>query len=195
MSLIEVNSGIMFDFLKPTPEMIDLNDIAFSLAKEQRFNNVLDEDWFVIQHVLLVHHLVKIGGGTKLEQFTALHHDDPEGYFRDLPTPLKQLCGDYKRLYNLTAGVIGAKYNINITDLKGIVKECDNNAMIIERTLFSKRQASWINWTVDDFIIMDEKEDFKISSFIEDIKHSSRYELIARYMRLHISLQSEIASK
>ena len=90
-------SGIMFNLAEPTPEMVNIRDVAHALSRIVRFNGHGD-GISVAQHSVMVHDDLytnhRAGAGIAL---LGLLHDAHEAYTGDLPTPLKELLpGIYK---------------------------------------------------------------------------------------------------
>lgn len=84
MTSIATRTGRVIDFLNPDPAQFSLEDIQSGLASEQRFAGQIERSYSVLQHSLLVAHLVP--PECRLQ---ALMHDAPEAFVRDLPSPLK----------------------------------------------------------------------------------------------------------
>lgn len=95
---IETYSGIKFYFLEPTPDMININDIAQSLSRQCRFSGHLKKFLSVAEHSILVSR----NCDNKLH---GLLHDASEAYLLDVPSPIKQYLLNYKEL---EAGVMKA---------------------------------------------------------------------------------------
>ena len=91
---IQTHSGIAFDLLKPTPDMIVIDDIAHALSNLCRFTGH-SKFYSVAQHSRLASFMVS-------EQFAlqALMHDASEAYLTDISAPLKALpcMAEYKKL-------------------------------------------------------------------------------------------------
>lgn len=192
MSFIKLHSGKHYDFLRPTVDMISIHDISHNLAREQRFGNCLDQDWSVLQHVLLVSHLVKVTGGTTREQYIALHHDDPEAYLRDMATPAKELMRDYQKLYFRCAATIAEKFNIDsLTSLPDKVKKLDRQVMLIEDVLFSPVDSDWHNFTFMKFEELNAELDHEIKKGIANVKHP-KYRVQQLYLKRHVELVKEL---
>lgn len=81
-------TGRKFDFANPTPEMIDLKDIARGLARIPRFMAQTNIMITVAEHSMYV--ADNVPDEFKLE---ALLHDAAEAYTGDIPSPLKALIG------------------------------------------------------------------------------------------------------
>lgn len=190
MSSIKMNSGVFYDFENPTLEMIDIGDIIHSLSKEQRFSNQLDEDWSVIQHVLLVTKLVEVKGGSPYEKYQALHHDDFEAYGKDIPTPFKNLLPNYKKIERLGNIILGEYFSVNLISWEPIVKQYDSIAMKIEDVLFSNTESRWHNFTLEDLKKLDTT--FEIVPFISTLRNKSREELQRMYLSKHLRLKEKL---
>lgn len=91
MTFILTASGRIFDYRSPRPSMIDIGDIARALSRESRFNGHTSVFYSVAQHAVIASWLVP-----QPFALEALLHDAPEAYLKDLPSPLKALCPDYR---------------------------------------------------------------------------------------------------
>ena len=118
--------GIEFDIMNPTPEMIDIEDIAHSLSNQCRWGGHTPFFHSVAEHCLLCAEMAP--APFRLE---ALMHDASEAYILDVPTPLKALLGNYKEIEDKIMGVIAKKYGIN-WPLSKTVKEIDKQILNIE---------------------------------------------------------------
>lgn len=83
---IATAGGASFDFAAPGPEMIDLETIAWHLAREPRWCGNLKWHFSVAQHSLCVAEAIE----NPSWRIYGLLHDAAEAYTRDLPTPFKQ---------------------------------------------------------------------------------------------------------
>lgn len=143
---IKTKNGHRFDYNNPSSNLYDYDEIAVALSREQRFANHLELTWTVGQHALLVHKIATLQTEDRLIRKLALHHDDLEAYFRDLPTPLKTLCRDYQNIYKRHE----AHYYLNVLHLPPQVcrtnelERHDYFAMLFEDVLFGSNQN--IKW-------------------------------------------------
>ncbi len=71
--------------LCPSPEEIDIDDIARSLAQQCRFLGHTDAHYSIAQHSILVSELVPAQ-----DALWGLLHDAGEAYLGDLPAPIKR---------------------------------------------------------------------------------------------------------
>jgi hypothetical protein len=81
-------TGRRVHFLAPSPDEIDIDDIAHSLSYQCRFLGHTDGFYSVAQHSVLVSELVPEG-----DALWGLLHDTAEAYLGDLPAPIKREPG------------------------------------------------------------------------------------------------------
>lgn len=131
-----------FDFEDPSASVIDIHDIAAGLSRCCRFAGQLPDDvplYSVAQHSVHVSWLVPA-------EF-ALHgllHDAAEAYMGDLPSPLKQLCPDFKAIEKRVEAVIWAHFGLPET-LPPEVKHADYRMLHTEkRDISSVRGADHV---------------------------------------------------
>lgn len=84
--ILPTYTGLQFDLLEPTMDMICIEDIAHHLAIENRFNGSTKFPYSVGYHSILVSR--QCPSGLELE---GLLHDAAEAYCKDLPSPLKKV--------------------------------------------------------------------------------------------------------
>ncbi len=177
----------MYDFANPTSEMINFEDITHHLSKEQRFANMLDDEWSVLQHVLLVRKLVEHKQGDTLQQFIALHHDDFEAYGRDIPTPLKNLLPNYKIIEKKGNKAISNVLGVNLTNMPDIVHECDSLTVKIEDYLFSRTDSDWHDMRRSKLMVIDKH--FDIITYITRLMNCDKSQHIEDYYNWHLKLK------
>jgi 5'-nucleotidase len=129
MSWMQTYFGIKFDLLRPTPEMVDIRDIAHALAFQCRFNGHITPFYSVAQHSVHVaahlHHLPARG------RLQGLLHDAPEAYVGDMVRPLKNVMPIFKRIEEGVWLAICEKFDIN-PDLHPDVGKADNAMLYSE---------------------------------------------------------------
>lgn len=91
MNWILTRSGVEFDLVNPTADMVNIGDVAHSLARTQRFNGHTDKNCNVALHSVMVAYLVKERDRSLM--LPALMHDAAEAYTGDVTTPIKQMLG------------------------------------------------------------------------------------------------------
>lgn len=122
---IRTHTGKFMNVFQPTPDMIDIEDIAHALAHIPRFGGHLHRFYSVAQHSL---HCAE--GADKGHELAALLHDASEAYLGDIPTPIKNHLYDYKRIEDGLMKVIAEKFGFEYP-LSSEVKRVDK-AMLNE---------------------------------------------------------------
>lgn len=127
VGVIKTNSGIKFNIEYPTPEMVDINDIATALGMICRYNGQIPTFYSVAEHSVKVAEWL-IGNGHPELALEGLMHDAAEAYIGDIVRPMK-LMPDFAVIYNeLEVGVeraIGDKFNLTLWPMNPHVKEAD----------------------------------------------------------------------
>lgn len=142
---IETHSGKKMYFLDPTPDMIDIDDIAHSLSLQCRFSGHTSRFYSVAEHSINVASELADEG---LEiQLQGLLHDASEAYLLDVPSPVKQYLGGYKEMEEKLMRAIFTKFGVK-WPMSIMVKEADHVMLKREaKVLIPSQGASW----VDDF--------------------------------------------
>lgn len=104
---IETRSGRRVDYFNPDPDTIDIEDIAYALANQCRYNGHSAMFYSVAEHSVAVAQLVP-----KELQLLALLHDAAEAYVGDIPSPLKQYLGGFDAIEDGLAAAIYEKYGV-----------------------------------------------------------------------------------
>jgi hypothetical protein len=131
-------SGLLFNYLEPTVEMININDIAVGLSREFRFGNQTPEPFTVAQHSVIVSQLVP-----DKYSLEGLLHDAPEAYMKDLPAPLKINFPEYTKVENRIMEVIAKAFNLSYPFHKSI-KEADIVSLEREwQCLFIEKKSNY----------------------------------------------------
>lgn len=144
MTWITTYTGKTFDFVNPTPEMIDIADIAHSLAAQVRFNGHTLVPYSIGQHSMGVATWVFKELQDKAIALQGLLHDATEAYVGDLVSPLKELIPDFKQIEKRIWAVIATKFGVPI-ELHPMVKETDLRILLTERNhlLNNERTPAW----------------------------------------------------
>lgn len=135
-------SGRRLDLLNPSPDDIEIEDIAHGLARVARWNGqtVGAHAFSVAQHSLLVE---RIAGALNDDwpadwRLAALLHDAPEYVVGDLISPFKTAIGlDYKAFELRLLGAIHQRFGLpaNLpTDVQAQIKAADRIAAYFEAT-------------------------------------------------------------
>ncbi len=93
-TILETVTGRFVDVMKPSPDMIDFEDIAWSLSRQARFNGhtISTIPYSVAQHSVMVAERVRTMGWDAMV-LPALLHDAAEAYISDIPSPIKNIPG------------------------------------------------------------------------------------------------------
>lgn len=91
-TILETVTGKKFDVLNPKSEMVSLDDIAWSLSRQSRFNGhtIPVIPFSVAQHSIHVAEYVAKRYDLSLVP-AALMHDAAEAYISDIPSPIKHI--------------------------------------------------------------------------------------------------------
>lgn len=148
---VETFSGRFVDVSNPSPESIDINDIAHALSQTCRYGGHCLRYFSVAEHAVFVSRRVERKGGSPKQQLAALHHDDSEAYLGDIPRPMKPLLGEAYRVMTdmmdeaivlgldlVGAGVLACDFH------DPAVKAADTWALFVEaRHLLPSEGRSW----------------------------------------------------
>lgn len=164
MTFISTYSGKAFDLLNPTPDMIDVNDIAHHLSLINRFTGATREPYSVAQHSVLVAMVVENKLPKTSLPLGALLHDCHEAFIGDISTPMKDLIGR-NRINRFSVEIDRAIAEALMGDpddrclmIHPAVKNADLRMLATEkRDLLEPSEREW-EWTKDV-----EPYDFKIT--------------------------------
>ena len=135
---IQTFTGKRFCYKDPTPESIDITDIAVALSRECRYAGHILLYYSVAQHCVHVSEVVSLTStpetasevGAVLMQrgfkdnelryqlvqdclaFLGLMHDATEAYMKDIPSPLKAILPDYKALEEKAERAVFARFGL-----------------------------------------------------------------------------------
>lgn len=124
---IMIHSGKYFDFLRPEDSIYEITDIAHGLSNICRFGGHCNEFYSVAQHCVMASQFVK---GSHC--YDALMHDAAEAFIGDIPSPLKMLLPDYKKIEKKIEADIFKRFNVNFP-LPPEVKHIDLVMLATER--------------------------------------------------------------
>jgi 5'-deoxynucleotidase YfbR-like HD superfamily hydrolase len=135
-------SGRRLDLLDPSPEDIEITDIAHGLARVARWNGqtVGDHAFSVAEHALVVEAIVsdRMPQRSNAEALAALLHDAPEYVIGDLISPFKTAIGlDYKAFELRILAAIHLRFGLPAIlqpHLTAAIKAADTVAAYYEAT-------------------------------------------------------------
>lgn len=138
MPWIHTYTGRKFPLLNPTPDDIDIEDIAHALSRICRFGGHTHEHYSVAQHSWHLSFIVP-----SEYAFEALMHDAPEFAIGDIVSPVKWQIPSIKPVEDGIWRAICDKFHLSF-DLPDAVKEAD--AMILTdevRCFMSPQPEQW----------------------------------------------------
>jgi len=146
---IQTVSGKAFDFQNPTPDMVDINDIAMGLSKQCRFNGQTNRFYSVAEHCVLVSRLSIFK--TPYEQLAALLHDAAEAYIGDVADPVKQNLPWFKETEKKILAVVWKSLGFEplSDELKDKIRSGDFQIFLNEKNqLMAEKDAQ--DWELPD---------------------------------------------
>jgi hypothetical protein len=133
-------SGIAFDPTNPTPEMIDIKDVAHALSRICRFGGHMHAPKGSAGMYTVAQHSTFVADFCPPElKLTGLLHDAAEAYIGDIITPVKYLFGmSYYRDIELRIlrWAIEPKFGIALTPKPDEVHEMDLRLRVTEALCF-----------------------------------------------------------
>ena len=98
----ETYTGTAFYPRSPRVEDVNVIDIAHHLSCQSRYLGAAsigeaDTIFSTAQHCCLLCDYIKETGGSAMDCYQILHHDDAEAYLTDVPRPIKQYMPEYKQ--------------------------------------------------------------------------------------------------
>jgi hypothetical protein len=137
----------------PTPDMVDIEDIAHALSMTCRFGGHCRDFYSVAEHSVNVQILgsllPQLYNENQRRALALLLHDSAEAYLGDVVSPLKRMLRpQYQELEKRWLRAIEIKFNLGnlLTEPEPLVKHCDLRALSIEiENLCSPVHPDW--WT------------------------------------------------
>jgi len=143
-STIRLRSGKYLDLSCPSPDDIQLEDIAGGLAKICRFGGQIDCFYSVAEHSVECARQARVDGVSAEGQMAVLLHDAAEAYIGDVVKPLKEMLPDYKAVESRLEAAIATRFGIDVAKWAPVIREIDHAMLIAERRLlFSRDQVVW----------------------------------------------------
>lgn len=134
-------SGRRLDLLEPSPDDIEIGDVAHGLARVARWNGQTagPHIFSVAQHCLLVEALAAslAPGAPVAARLTALLHDAPEYVIGDLISPFKTVVGEnYRAVEARILAAVHVRFGLPDPSpgLRALVKRADRAAAFLEAT-------------------------------------------------------------
>ena len=126
-----------FHFLEPTPDEIDIRDIANALSKTCRYGGHCNRFYSVAEHS------VRLAGFMNTpSKLSALLHDAEEAYVPDIPRPIKAVTKDLQDISFVIQEAILNKYKAIEADWNTI-KKLDNRLLVTEAKELGVFNEEW----------------------------------------------------
>jgi hypothetical protein len=140
-------SGALFDPFRPAPKLIDIQDIAWSLSMQCRYNGHVKRFYSVAEHSIHVVSLVKAMNPdiSYRKQLQALMHDATEAYIGDMVKPVKVMFSLFNKVEDKLWVNICTRFDMDIKWSKELTY-CDGQAAVTEMETLTSRKASH-TWT------------------------------------------------
>lgn len=139
-SSILTSTGKWFDILKPSPSIIELQDIASALSKLCRFGGHCSQFYSVAEHSILAAELMRQRHGDNQTLLRwALLHDASEAYVVDIPRPAKRQLGDYARIEEAIQRAVAERFGLP-WPMPSEVHEVDNDILSLELRAYMPNQ-------------------------------------------------------
>jgi len=128
MVQMQTFTGKIVDLQSPTPDVVDIEDVAHALSMICRYGGHCDEFYSVAEHsVVLEEFAARI---SPKESLFFLLHDAAEAYLGDVVSPLKKVLTSFvelEKLWRMLA--IGARYDLSTTP------EMEDQLVLLENRL------------------------------------------------------------
>jgi len=139
-SSILTSTGKWFDILKPSPSMIELQDIASALSKLCRFGGHCSQFYSVAEHSILAsERMSQRYGNSQILMRWALLHDASEAYVVDIPRPAKRQLVDYIRIEETIQRAVAERFDLP-WPMPEEVHEIDNDILSLELRAYMPNQ-------------------------------------------------------
>jgi hypothetical protein len=155
---IQTYSGKAFDLVFPTPEMVDIEDIAWSLSRINRYNGHTTRRYSVAQHCVAMSRKAMADGHSVEIALAMLLHDASEAYLGDMTRPVQLLLeslmpgfrATWTDAHNHVSCVILERFGFTgLIDLHDpLVKQYDNAILLDEKAqVMAPEQRDWgLTW-------------------------------------------------
>lgn len=136
-SWLQTYSGLKFFPENPTPDMIDLKDIAHALAFSCRYNGQCKMFYSVAEHSVYVSRMVP-----EEHALAALLHDAAEAYVGDIVRGVKHLVHGFSEMEDKILSMILMKYGCHPV-LDPCIKKADNEILYWEKEVLMPGHFEW----------------------------------------------------
>lgn len=141
---ILTHSGLYFDLLDPTPEMIRIADIAQGLSQCCRFVGQTPYFYSVAEHCVMASMFCDPAFA-----FEVLMHDAAEAYLGDVSRPLKKLLSDYREIEARVEKAIAQTFGLR-PEAHDEIKRIDAQMLGAEQWILFRNRDAWDGVQVGD---------------------------------------------
>lgn len=140
-------SGRAFFLGDPRPEEVFVEDIAFSLARQCRYNGHCSMYYSIAEHAVLISRWMERDGRTTREIFAGLHHDSAEAYTGDIVSQLKYLVPGFKAVEEAVETAVFEALGVEGTpEMRALTKRYDFIALATEVRDIMPRNFTMYSW-------------------------------------------------
>lgn len=150
MSWIQTLWGNEYDPFKPDSDIINIQEIAHSLAMQCRFNGHTKQFYSVAQHSVLVSKLLEEWGHSLHTLKQGLLHDAAETYVGDTVSPIKRNIPDIQIQYNHQA--VARRFGLSYPSPDCVAQADVTMLMTERRDLMRKSFRPWFE-NEDDYLL------------------------------------------
>jgi 5'-deoxynucleotidase YfbR-like HD superfamily hydrolase len=138
---IETKTGVLFEFMNPTVDMINIEDIAHALSMNCRFTGQCSRFYSVAEHSVYCSLLVD-----RKDALAALLHDASEAYLADIARPVKPYLENYGKIEDNLMQIIANKFGFEYP-LAKTIKDADVCMLSTEaKSLMPGKGDNWTMW-------------------------------------------------
>ena len=138
---LATSRGGMWSIMHPHPGDVFIDDIAWGIARECRYSGQVKSDlemYTVAEHCCIMTWWAIDNKWVTCQEdaLAILLHDASEAFYSDMPTPVKELFPEFRKLENMAQDVITDAFGLtpdNTLITKAQVKEIDKRIRIDER--------------------------------------------------------------
>lgn len=145
---ITTYSGIHFDLVSPTADMVRIEDIAHHLAHVCRWAGAPKAFWSVAQHSAIVSYITP----PRLRQW-ALLHDAAEAYIGDITRPLKTLLPGLREIEDRIMRVIAEHFHMSFPEPEELCTYDDQVQRLEAELIMPQHDGKFIDREGDGCVI------------------------------------------
>ena len=134
---MQTYTGGRFYPTNPSPDDVNLVDIAHALSMSCRYNGHVDRFYSVAEHCVLLSY-----AASPENALWALLHDAAEAYIGDMVRPLKVQMPQFRALDDLVTGAIMTRFGLPTT-MPDEIRDLDTRILLDEKTELLGSSGEW----------------------------------------------------